>query len=297
MGLRSLIPLRGAFWKAQHGKLLRVKKEGHDVVAQVEWADGMVTYMGADFEPGDNIYVLENGLRYKVVGKGAEPVSLGGVPMVRIYSEVVAPISKGAAIAAGFENDDAYDRVDENGNILDEADGSVSMDDSAGPQAVRTDGAGTVTGGPADAFGGGSSQSQKADDHRYKSHMESEESDNPIHGYAYSLHDAAEYAPYPVDPMEYRDAEERGIRAASNRNGLKMLFLGIGLAVGMLILLAVIAFAAIKILGLGGGGGGGSNTQTIKSGALLLVTASRSGWLTRIAREHANRLRGHLGAS
>lgn len=120
MGLLNLIPGRRAKWKAKHGQLLKVEYDGHDVVAEVEWSDGTVTYMGADFIVEEDVIQLRNSLKFVVKGQGGDPVYISGVPVVRVKSVHAAPVDTRVAIAMGMEDDGEYARLDENGNVIED---------------------------------------------------------------------------------------------------------------------------------------------------------------------------------
>lgn len=275
------IPQRYLLHKGAMASALRVAHEGHDLVAQIEWADNQVTFMGADFKPGDEQLVLDNGLPIEVVGNGADPVYLGGVPLIKIRAEHASPVDTDAAIAMGREEDSDYELVYENGEVVhrddvDEVDGSVSMDDSPGgevdnpEETLETDG-GTTT------------PSGKPVDRKYETSPK-----GAAEGTAFSLRDATNRAPFSLNPGTLKKAYDIGKREGQNSSAIKMLLMGMGVLLGIILFLAIIAIAAYKILGLGGGGGGGGGGgETINS--LLLVGAAATPAVRDRVKEAAQR--------
>lgn len=110
---------------------IRELGEEHDVVAEVEWKDDSVTYLGADYDVDGEHLVLENGLDVELPGKSADPVQLYGVPLIRTSAHVAAPVDTNMAIAAEKEEDGDFKRVLDNG-------------ERAGPGEAVADGGGTV---------------------------------------------------------------------------------------------------------------------------------------------------------
>lgn len=110
----------------------------HDVVAEVEWRDGNVTYMGADYDVDGEYLELQNGLLIELPGQSGDPVNLFGEPMIRTSAHVAAPFDSDLAIAAEKEEDGDYKRVDENGNVVDAA-GAEGMQAVADGGAEVTD--------------------------------------------------------------------------------------------------------------------------------------------------------------
>lgn len=266
MGLRSLIPFRSTFWEAQHGKALKVKKEGHDVVAEIEWSDGNCTYMGADYEAGESIIRLENGLPIEIAGHGGEPVFIAGVPIIRVHAEHACPVDTDVAIAIGREEDGDYTRVDEHGNEIQDVDADVDPLENGAPTAEAT------------AIGdGGYPTQQDVHDHEYDISPQGD-----AEGTAFSLRDAVNYVPNTLSPMALKRAEERGKQSAREHNPIKTFLFGAAAMIGVLIILAVLFVAVWKILGLGGGGGGGGST----TGMVLLLFASTSPIRERFAAIH-----------
>jgi hypothetical protein len=142
--LRKYLPGYRSKYKAKHGQLLKVEYHGHDVVAEVEWSDGTVTYQGADFVVEEDVIQLKNGLKFAVKGQGGDPVYISGVPVVRVKSVHAAPVDTRVAIAMGMEDDGEYARVDESGNVIEDniPDKGYSEGDDLSEQGPDIDGNG-----------------------------------------------------------------------------------------------------------------------------------------------------------
>jgi hypothetical protein len=87
----------------------------HDVVVEVEWKDGNVTYMGADYDVDGGHLELENGLPVELPGQSGTPVQLYGVPLIRTSAHVAAPMDTELAIAMEKEEDGNFTRVTDQG--------------------------------------------------------------------------------------------------------------------------------------------------------------------------------------
>lgn len=111
----------------------------HDVVAEVEWKDGTITYMGADYDVDGENLELENGLQVELPGQSGNPVQLYGMPMIRTSAHVAAPFDTELAIAAEKEEDGDYRDLDERGNELEQRPGEdmAAIADGGGQVADR----------------------------------------------------------------------------------------------------------------------------------------------------------------
>lgn len=251
MSLKRFIPGYRARWKARHGAYLKAELDGHDVVAEIEWSDGTVTYMGADYLPGDQEIELRNGLPIKIVGQGGEPVFISGVPVIRVHAEHACPVDTKVAIAMELEEEDMFERVDENGDPVD--DGQTQ----AQPPTAAAQGNGQQ---PAVADGGmeghlpGESPTptgtNDVDDHKYDL-----SSPSGYGGYAFSLKSAIQRVPFAISPMALKYAEERG-KQSQKQDGRTVRMFILGLIAGFLLPIIMIGF--LWLLGQIGGGGGGS---------------------------------------
>jgi len=165
--------------------------------------------MGADFKPGDEQIVLDNGLPIEVVGNGADPVYLSGVPIIKVRAEHAAPVDTEAAIAMGREEDGDYKLVYEDGQVIerenvDDVDGSVSMDDAAGSDLENTE-------EMLETDGGQTTPPGEAVDHRYDTSAQGN-----AEGVAFSLQDATNYAPFSLNPGALKKAYDIGKREGQN---------------------------------------------------------------------------------
>lgn len=112
----------------------------HDVVAEVEWRDGNVTYLGGDYNVEGEYLELENGLEIELPGQSGDPVNLYGVPMIRTSAHVAAPFDTELAIAAEKEEEGDYTRVNNAGEQVDVPDSAVDS-----MEAVADGGVANVT--------------------------------------------------------------------------------------------------------------------------------------------------------
>jgi hypothetical protein len=239
---------RPKLWKARQGKALKIELSGHDVVAEVEWADGNVTFLGADFLPDEpDMVQLRTGQKVKVVGHGKEPVNINGVPVIRLHAQHACPVDTTVAIGAGLDEDGEYERVDERGDGVE--DGSVGMENGESPPAV--------------ADGGGTAE---VVDRKY----DLEPPDGTV-GWAFSLQDAIHRVPNTISPEDLKAAEERGRRKAEGASSLKVFVLGGIATLAFLFVIALIWILVSNLTGGGGGGGGGGSGQTVNS-VLVLAT-------------------------
>lgn len=244
--LRPWLPFRGAFWHAIHGKALQVEHERHDVVAEVEWPDERVTYMGADYSVEDEALVLKNGLKVKVRGRGADPVYISGVPIVRVRAEHACPVSTEVAIAMELEEEGEYARLTEDGREVESEPTGPAIED--GPTASDPGAAG---GEPREAAADGGTPLGR--DPVIADHMYDLSSPDGYDGTAFSLRTAIEYVPNAISPLDLKQAEERGKQ--SERQGfsdLKIFLLGMGAMFGILVLAAVMFVVFMKVMGSGG---------------------------------------------
>lgn len=111
MSVKSIIPGTAEHSQKHAQKYYQRLVKGHDVVLEIEWPDGTVTYDSGDFSVEDDAYVSSKGLKFFVNGKGSEPRTLHGVPMVRVSSAVAASVDTSTAIAMGQEEEGEYEDV------------------------------------------------------------------------------------------------------------------------------------------------------------------------------------------
>lgn len=223
---------------------LQSKWSGHDLVAEVEWTDGRVTYLGADYREEDPTGIrLENGLPMKIVGQGGDPVDIGGVPVVRCRSDLACPIDGGLAVAMDLEDDGRFEAVDAHGNTVEDGASAEAIQE----QATATDGGvqedvvGPATPMTASRSGGGVA------DHRYDPDPPGE-----YQGWVHSLANAVQYAPHAISPEDLKLAEERGKQSERGAHEMKVLMMGIGIGVGVIVFFIFIVW----LMGQIGGGGG-----------------------------------------
>lgn len=238
MGAKSFVPGTAAYSEKHFVKYLRKKARGHDVLLLIEWADGQLTEMPADYHADkDGWYKTPPGLMFANVGEGVDPVSFHGVPTVRCHAEIACPISTTAAIQAEYEEAGEFDIVSDNGKT----------------QKV-------VQFTPADENGNGHSNGEAvADGGGYNRREYDIRPPAPAVGHAFGLEEVKQRAPNPVSPNMIRRAYEFGKQKARDQ-GRVLKIAGIALGVGLALALTVMGFIwLLNQLGSSGGGGGGGD--------------------------------------
>ncbi len=285
--LRHRIGAWRDLWWARHGQALKEEWKGHGVVAEVEMTDGTLQYIGADILDEEATIQLREpfGMKYKIHGNGGEPVFMSGVPIIRCWAWHAAPVDTKLAVAMAMDEDGDYERVDEDGNTVEDG-ASDGPETSATPEAPATpDGNGASERAVTD---GGTewTQTTAAAEQTRKQVEDREydfEPDSGTHGHVFSLTDAIHRVPFSITPQDLKFQEERGKESASVEGSRLGDFLrGMVTLLGILILLLIIGIAAYHLLGLGGGGGGGGGGGQNVNGILLLFLAA--GRRLRLAR-------------
>lgn len=253
-GLKSFVPGTAKYSEKHHLKYLHKKARGHDVLLLVEWADGQLTEMAADYHANkDGWYVTPAGLMFANVGEGVDPVSYYGVQVVRCHAEIACPISTTAAIQA------EYDDV---GNFQYEADQDGKTDkviEVKSPQQANGNG---------EAVADGGSEIVREYDIRPPS---------PAVGHAFGLDEVKQRAPNPVTSnLVYRSFEYGKEMARDDGRILKVAAMALG--IGLALALTVVGF--LWLLGqLGGSGSGESGGGGGVSLGLLMLAISHRGLL------------------
>lgn len=185
MSIKSFIPLTAEFSKRHFRKYLARKVRGHDALLAVKWSDGKITYLAADYRPESEEYIAENGLPFKMAGKGANAGYVGNVPVYRCLASIQSPIDDTAAVAMNKEDTGEFKRVEGDDAVV-EVERVDDAEAAGAAPAARSDGGGTVN-------------------HRYDL-----KPPDGAAGWVYDAVTAAEYAPYALRPQDIKDAEERG---------------------------------------------------------------------------------------
>ena len=259
MGVKSFVPGTASYSEKHFVKYLRKKARGHDVLLLIEWADGQLTEMPADYHAEkDGWYETLPGLMFANVGEGVDPVSFHGVPTVRCHAEIACPISTTAAIQAEYEEAGEFD--------------IVADDDGATQKVIQFTPAeeNGHSNGNGDAMADGGGQPRREYDVRPPA---------PAVGHAFGLEEVKQRAPNPVDPNMIRRAYEFGKQKARDQGRIlkvAAMALGLGLA------LALIVLGFVWILNqLGGSGGGEGGGGTVLSTLSLLFAAPNRDMLRR----------------
>jgi hypothetical protein len=269
MGLKALIPFTAAKAQRGHVKYLRRKARGHDVLLLVEWDDGQLTELAADYHPDkDGWYEATNGLMFAAVGDGADTVDYYGVPTIRCHAAIACPFSTTACLQAEYDDvgDFEYETEDAKTTRVVEVEQVEQPDEPAGPTANGSSGNGEAEG----LLGDGGTRVTRQYDVRPPAGAV---------GHAFGLDEAKQRAPYPVSANMLRRAVEYGKESARDQGKwLRMFLYGAGLVVGVLVIFGILYIIGASILGGGGGQSSGGGGTTLGMLGLLAGTARHSVW-------------------
>lgn len=224
--MKEKLPNKAKKDESAYNDYLAKVKGDHDVLLLVEWSDGVISELPANYDSEAGIYRCANDLQFKVAGKGTEPKSYHDVPVVRVYAALGCPIDTTAAIAADRDEagtfevvTDQYDRrkvvqhlpvrTDEDGEPVTDDDGSLVADGGhiAGNETNRVYDLNPPEG---------------------------------CVGWSFELKNASDRAPYGVNPEELKNSEERGKRAVRGEDSrIKDFLLGGGCVLLVLLFIAV----------------------------------------------------------
>lgn len=270
MGLKSIVPFTAAKARKGHVKYLQRKGRGHDVLLLVEWDDGQLTELAADYHAErDGWYEATNGLMFAAVGDGADTVDYYGVPTIRCHAAIACPFSTTACLQAEYDDvgDFEYETEDGKTTRVVEVEAVEQADTADGPGA----GNGHAGNGSGELFGDGGTRMVRQYDVRPPAGAV---------GHAFGLDEAKQRAPYPVSANMLRRAVEYGKESARDQGKwLRMFLYGAGLVVAVLVIFAILYIIGASVLGGGGGGqssGGGGPTLAMLG--LFAATARHSLW-------------------
>lgn len=258
MSLKRFIPGTAERIAGKHAAYLRRKVRGHDVLLLVEWDDGQLTELAADYHPEqDGWFEATNGLVFAAVGEGTDTVDYYGVPTVRCHAQIACPISTTAALQAEHDEADEWQYETD----ADSTERVVKVDTDADPTADRT---GDPGNGHGDAATDGGQSVTRTYDIRPPAGAV---------GHTFSLDQVRQRAPYPVTPNMIRRAVEHGKESErSTGEAIRYVLIGFAMAVALGVIGAVVYISGASILG-GGGSTGGSTTSL----GYLLALATPSG--------------------
>lgn len=263
-GLKAWVPGTARYSQKHHVKFLIKKARGHDVLLLIEWADGQLTEMPADYHANkDGWYVTPAGLMFANVGEGVDPVNYYGVQVVRCHAEIACPISTTAAIQSEY---------DEAGDFHYESDGQGNTEKVVQMTPTQANGNGN-----GDVAADGGHDVVREYDIRPPS---------PAVGHAFGLDEVKQRAPNPVTSnLVYRSFEYGKEMAREDGKLLRVAAIALGIGLGLA--LTVVGFLWL-LNQLGGGGGGGSGSGGGGGGfalSMLLVIGSHRGLLYSKLRE------------
>lgn len=237
MSVMAYIP----FTQARRQRLMKESWQhfaaGYDGLAMVEWPDGSKSPKPVNWDDELNALVTDDGKRYFVRGRAAEPRQLFGIPVWDVNAEGLGVVSTEAALISDREHFDEYT----------EATGEVDVSALGnGSQEAVTDGGEAVTG---------------------TLYQLNPPRDYDGEGFSVSL--PADYAPFPASQTDAEQAVTQAEQAQNDESAnLTWLLIGAGMALGSVLLFLIVQFAMNEI---GGGGGGG---QTLKGIAPLLLVGT-----------------------
>lgn len=266
------VTFRTASLEAKVRKYFRRKLDDGDVLLLVEWADGTQSELAAEYGVKDNVLEAENGLEFKLVGQGADPISYHGVPTIRCHALIDRPVDTTVAIAAEMEEEDRYVPVVDERGATEAVEHARPIEPGEASQGPRT------------------AQGLEADGGTVVDHVYDLKPPSGTVGWAFSLTSAGQRAPNAVTSMDLHDAKERGKLSERTRGeALKYVAIGVAGTLAILIIMAVIFVGGMKVLGGGGGGGGGGQSF------MMLLLAAPGAHLAPLRAWVARRLEGDDG--
>lgn len=229
--MKQFIPFTEERRNRLYGMSLQKKLGDSEVLMQIEWPDGTITYEPANWQPETSCWITQRNKRFYQKGKGRTTYSLMGVPVVPVAGENAGVVAAEAALVASQELEDEY--VDANGRPLE----VVETDSNGDPRYM------VYADTPA-ASDGGAMEVGKDITLHYK-----------VDGRTISRTDAGLIDPFPVSRQEADQAIEHAIAATTDTaESMKMFFYGLGAGLGIILLFIFF----IWLLGQIGGGDGGS---------------------------------------
>jgi hypothetical protein len=227
-----------------------------DALCQMEWQDGKETLHKAEWDQDlEGWELVDVDKRVLPRGRGGDPKLLYGVPVIRAYSEEAAPISTEAALLARALEEEEYVEADEDGHPTE----PVARDEPGEDVVDATD--------PDAVADGGTLTSARSTANRVPNFPAAGQTWDAVE---YSLRDAAEYDPNPVNEADARKAAEWAeLSAWDSSEILRYIMYGAGGAVGILALFVIL----IWFLGQIGDGSTGIQLTTGPVAGMLAALA------------------------
>jgi hypothetical protein len=191
--IRQYVP----FTTARRQRLFALGLDGlasdADALCQMEWQDGKETLHKAEWdEEHEGWELIDVDKRVLPRGRGGDPKLLYGVPVIRAYSEEAGPISTEAALLGRSQEMNEYVEADADGHPTETVGPEQPGDtvDHIDPNAISD---------------GGAITSLKPTTNRVPNFPAKGQTWDAVE---YSLRDAAEYDPNPVNEADARKAAE-----------------------------------------------------------------------------------------
>jgi len=255
MGLKAYIPgtqerAQRLFVKGLHGQL-----GDHDGLAEIEWEDGSISYRPVYWSQDVGGIIDDDGNYWLSRGRGSKPKSYYGVDIWRVYAGNVGIISTEAALIAQEER---YDTV------IDVAAGDDIPDDLQDVIDVPS-GTGEIE------SGNNGHDEELAADGGEGAVYDLRPPEGGADGITFSIRDADDFDPYPVDRKAANGAAEHYARAEGYGEDTWMygFLVGLGVVAGFWLLWTIVPWLLGQIGGSGGGSSGGGG-ETVK-GLLTLM--------------------------
>jgi len=192
-------------------KIFEKKLGDAEAIAMMEWPDGQVTFHQAFWDRESGGWHLDNDKMVYPKGKGGDPKSLNGVPLIQCHSEEMGVVSTEASLLAGAVDRGDILPIDDDGRPLAEPETGTSASPGADGDAGDS-----VTGKPV-ADGGVTAEMRNESVVDGSAKLTGQEADAvpdmPVEGLTwdaveYSLTDAVEFDPNPVREEDARQAAE-----------------------------------------------------------------------------------------
>lgn len=267
MSLLAYVPGTHEHAKRKHAAYTAKLQKGHDVLCELEWEDGTVSY-----EPGDwkheysAVKTANTDLYFFARGQGSRKHDFAGATVVNCHVPNTGLISTEAAIAADRRDQGAERKVTESGAVLEQTDDGewVRVDGDQDREEVAADG-GTVD----------IEQCEIADKllpmappsatvTRYEDGDVDMEVEFDYDGEVMSWKTASDYDPNPVTQNDLQALFET-VRNAETDQEMALKWAAVGLGAGVCIVLGI--FTLLWLKGKIDGGSGGGVDVAIMAGA------------------------------
>lgn len=258
MSIKAYIPGTQERAKVQLGKALRGVQSGHEVLLEIEWPDGSMSYEPADWIEMFGGYKGANtGLIYFARGQGKRAKNASGANLVQVYAPNAGVVSTESALIADKRANEDY-RIEVNGEPYKKDDNGDWVHATAETELVADGGTLDIDDKLLDLCPHGA----KVD----TSGRGDPEVDFDFAGQAYSLKESSDYDPNPVNALDVKAIIDY-VRASETDQVDLIKWAAIGFIGGA----GIILFTFFMLWLLGQFGGGGAAQVGVGTGLLMLL--------------------------